>query len=137
MGLEYKGGSRENWTCISASKGSKLQPYGFRCRLRDKKTAKAYLTLSFPEQYVFDITSSTYVNIFSSLYEHFICGHDIDDGRLAWVLPCEPECYGDVVGCVMKDDGKQTMDAKQELSSSIVVGWGTGKREKEKEEGDY
>jgi hypothetical protein len=37
----------------------------------------------------------------------------------------------------MKDDGKQTMDAKQELSSSIVVGWGTGKRENEKEEGDY
>ena len=52
---------------------------------------------TLPISNVIWIASTTDVNISPRLYEHVVSRDDIGDGREFWVIPGDPESYGNVI----------------------------------------
>lgn len=69
------------------------------------------------------IASTTDVNISPRLYEHVVSGDDIGDGRQFWIIPGDPESYGNVIRGISEGYRQYAMDAEQQLSSAIVISW--------------
>lgn len=67
---------------------------------------------TLPISNVIWIASTTDVNISPRLYEHVISGDDIGDGREFWVIPWDPESYGNVIWNISEGYRQDTMDAE-------------------------
>ena len=70
-----------------------VDPVGFRSR--NEKVAHFVFTL--PIFNVIWIASTTDVNISPRLYQHVVSGDDIGDGRQFWIIPRDPESYGNII----------------------------------------
>lgn len=82
------------------------------------------LWFSDPVLNVGDRASAVEINIFTLTDEEGGCGHDKGDGRGTWVVTCEPDCDGYVVGRAPEGDWEEAVETEEELGAAIVVGCG-------------
>jgi len=78
------------------------------------------LLFAFPLLNVLNVASAAQIEVLPGLDEHVIGRDNIGDRRPTWVLPCDPNCHGNIVGGISKGNGEEAVKAEQELSSAIV-----------------
>lgn len=79
------------------------------------------LTFALPVSNIFQVTTTTEVDVLASADEHIRGSYDISNGVFSWIIPGDPDRDWDIISGVTIGDWENAMKTEQQLGPSIVV----------------